>query len=238
MAENGKLRIGLFGASGRMGGAIARAAAASDDLEVAEAESGADVFLDFTAPDALEANLRAATGAGKPILVGTTGLGDGHRQKLEAAAEAIAVIHAPNTSLGVNLLRHLVSQAAARLGPDWDIEVLEMHHRDKKDAPSGTALLLGASAAEGRGSTLQALSRFDRFDGGARAPGTIGYASLRGGSVAGEHLVIFAGDGERIELGHRADSRAIFARGALAAARWLAGRPAGFYTMADVLGLP
>jgi 4-hydroxy-tetrahydrodipicolinate reductase len=236
MAQNGKLRIGLFGKGGRMGGAIARAAAASDDVEVVEGE--ADVFVDFTAPDALEANLRCALDAGRPILVGTTGLGGEHRRSLEAAAKAVAVIHAPNTSLGVNLLRHLVAEAAARLGLDWDIEVLEMHHRHKKDAPSGTALLLGASAAEGRGSTLEALSRFDRMGGGAREPGTIGYASLRGGSVAGEHVVIFAGDGERIELGHRADSRAIFARGALAAARWLAGRPAGLYTMADVLGLP
>jgi len=238
MAGNGKLRIGLFGKGGRMGGAIARAAAASDDVETVEATAESDVFVDFTAPEALESNLRIATDAGRPILVGTTGLGEAHRRSLEAAAKALAVIHAPNTSLGVNLLRHLVGEAAARLGPDWDIEVLEMHHRHKKDAPSGTALLLGASAAEGRGSTLEALSRFDRFAGGAREPGTIGYASLRGGSVAGEHVVIFAGDGERIELGHRADSRAIFARGALAAARWLAGRPPGLYTMADVLGLP
>jgi 4-hydroxy-tetrahydrodipicolinate reductase len=236
MAGNGKLRIGLFGAGGRMGGAIARAAAASDDVEIVEA--GADVLVDFTAPAALEANLGAALEAGRPILVGTTGLGEEHRRLIETAAEKVAVIHAPNTSLGVNLLRRLVGEAAARLGPEWDIEILEMHHRHKKDAPSGTALLLGASAAEGRGSTLQALSRFDRMGGGEREPGTIGYASLRGGTVAGEHVVVFAGEGERIELGHRADSRAIFARGALAAARWLAGRPAGLYSMADVLGLP
>jgi 4-hydroxy-tetrahydrodipicolinate reductase len=236
MAGNGKLGIGLFGASGRMGGAIARAAAASDDVEIVEA--GADVFVDFTAPEALDANLRAALAAGRPILVGTTGLDEGQKRLIETAAETVAAIHAPNTSLGIGLLRHLVAEAAARLGPDWDIEVLEMHHRHKKDAPSGTALLLGASAAEGRGSTLQALSRFDRMGEGEREPGTIGYASLRGGSVAGEHVVIFAGEGERIELGHRADSRAIFARGALAAARWLAGRKPGLYTMADVLGLP
>jgi 4-hydroxy-tetrahydrodipicolinate reductase len=236
MAGNGKLGISLFGATGRMGGAIARAAAASDDVEIVEA--GADVFVDFTAPDALEANLRAALEAGRPILVGTTGLGDQHRRLIDTAAETVAVIHAPNTSLGIGLLRYLVGQAAARLGPEWDIEVLEMHHRGKKDAPSGTALLLGAEAAEGRGASLQALSRFDRMGEGEREPGTIGYASLRGGTVAGEHVVIFAGEGERIELGHRADSRAIFARGALTAARWLAGRSAGLYTMADVLGLP
>jgi 4-hydroxy-tetrahydrodipicolinate reductase len=236
MAGNGKLRIGLFGAGGRMGGAIARAAAAGDEVEIAGSE--ADVFLDFTAPDALRANLRSALEAGRPILVGTTGLGKEHRRELEAAARDVAVIHAPNTSLGVNLLRHLVGEAAARLGPEWDIEVLEMHHRSKKDSPSGTALLLGASAAEGRGATLQALSRFDRMGGGEREPGTIGYASLRGGSVVGEHVVIFAAEGERVELAHRAESRDIFARGALTAARWLAGRSPGLYTMADVLGLP
>ena len=147
------------------------------------------------------------------------------------------MIQAPNTSLGINLLRDLVEQAAARLGTDWDIEILEMHHRNKVDAPSGTALMLGQSAAKGRGSTLEELSRFDRIGEHphAREAGTIGYASLRGGSVAGEHVVILATDGERIELGHRADSRMIFARGALAAARFLVGKPAGLYSMRDVI---
>jgi 4-hydroxy-tetrahydrodipicolinate reductase len=153
------------------------------------------------------------------------------------AAKQIAVIYAPNTSLGINLLRDLVEQATARLGPDWDIEILEMHHRHKVDAPSGTALMLGQAAAKGRGATLQELSRLDRISEHphAREPGTIGYASLRGGSVAGEHVVILATDGERIELGHRADSRKIFARGALAAARFLAGKSAGLYAMRDVI---
>jgi 4-hydroxy-tetrahydrodipicolinate reductase len=175
--------------------------------------------------------------AGKPILIGTTGLGEDHQRLIDEAAAKVAVIHAPNTSLGVALLRHLVTEAATRLGPDWDIEIVEMHHRQKRDAPSGTALLLGGAAAEGRGAAHEALARFDRMAGGQREPGTIGYAFLRGGTVAGEHQVIFAGEGERIELGHRAESRTIFARGALTAALWLAGRPARRYTMADVLGL-
>ena len=135
------------------------------------------------------------------------------------------------------MLRSLVEQAAARLGPEWDIEILEMHHRNKVDAPSGTALLLGQAAAQGRGKTLPEVGTFDRFgEPQAREEGTIGFASLRGGSVAGEHVVIFAADGERIELGHRADSRMIFARGALAAARFLIGKPPGLYSMQDVIG--
>lgn len=232
MAGNGKARIHVFGAGGRMGRAIAAAAGGRKELELVG--DAADVFVDFSAPEALEANLGAAVQAGKPILVGTTGLGEEHRRLIDSAAGRVAVIEAANTSLGVNLLRHLVAEAAARLGPDWDIEILEMHHRDKKDAPSGTALLLGAAAAEGRGVPRQA-PRSDRS--GERQAGAIGYASLRGGSVAGEHVAIFAGDGERLELGHKAESRAIFARGALAGALWLIGRAPGRYAMADVLGL-
>ncbi|HMC92167.1 MAG TPA: 4-hydroxy-tetrahydrodipicolinate reductase [Allosphingosinicella sp.] len=230
------ISINVFGAGGRMGRAIAMAAEGRDDIRLGEAGE-ADVFVDFSVPEALEDNLNAALAAGKPVLVGTTGLGEDHQRLIDVAAQKVAVIHAPNTSLGVNLLRHLVQEAAARLGREWDIEIVEMHHREKRDAPSGTALLLGASAAKGRGATLEELSRFDRMEGGAREAGTIGYAALRGGTVAGEHQVIFAGEGERLELGHRADSRMIFARGAIAAALWLAGKPAGRYTMADVLGL-
>ncbi len=196
-----------------------------------------DVLVDFSAPAALQASLDRAIAANIPILVGTTGLTEEHKAAIEQAAAKIAIIQAPNTSLGINLLRDLVEQAAARLGPDWDVEILEMHHRNKVDAPSGTALMLGQSAAKGRGKTLPDLARFDRFgEPHAREPGTIGFASLRGGSVAGEHVVIFAADGERIELGHRADSRMIFARGALAAARFLVGKPAGLYSMRDVIG--
>jgi len=230
------ISISVFGAGGRMGRAIATAAEGQGDLRLVEPDE-ADVFVDFSVPEALDSHLDAAVAAGKPILVGTTGLGEAHHQRIDAAAQKVAVIHAPNTSVGVALLRHLVEEAAAKLGPDWDVEIVEMHHKDKRDAPSGTALLLGVAAAKGRGGTLEDLARFDRMAGGAREEGTIGFASLRGGTVAGEHQVIFAGEGERVELGHRADSRMIFARGALRAALWLADKPAGRYTMADVLGL-
>jgi 4-hydroxy-tetrahydrodipicolinate reductase len=230
------VRISLFAPEGRMGKAIANAVA-EDDRFAIDQDHG-DVLVDFSAPDGLKASLDRAVSAGIPILVGTTGLKPEHHAAIAEAAKSIAVIHAPNTSLGINLLRDLVEKATARLGPDWDIEILEMHHRHKVDAPSGTALMLGQAAAKGRGATVQELSRFDRISDHphAREPGSIGYASLRGGSVAGEHVVILAADGERIELGHRADSRKIFARGALAAARFLAGRPAGLYTMQDVIG--
>ena len=229
------IRISLIAPDGRMGKAIASAVA--DDPAFAIDQDHADVLVDFSAPDALQASLDQAISAGIPILVGTTGLQPEHHAAIEQAAKQVAIIYAPNTSLGVNLLRHLVEQATARLGPDWDIEILEMHHRHKADAPSGTALMLGQAAAKGRGATVQELSRFDRISEQphAREPGTIGYASLRGGSVAGEHVVILATDGERIELGHRADSRRIFARGALAAVEFLFGKPPGLYTMQDVI---
>ena len=229
------IRISLIAPDGRMGKAIASAVA--DDPAFAIDQDYADVLVDFSAPSALQESLDRAISAGVPILVGTTGLQSEHRARIGDAARQIPVIHAPNTSLGINLLRQLVEQATARLGPDWDIEILEMHHRHKVDAPSGTALLLGQAAAKGRGSTLEELSRFGRISEHphAREPGTIGYAALRGGSVAGEHLVILATDGERLELGHRADSRRIFARGALAAARFLVGKPAGLYSMGDVI---
>ena len=203
--------------------------------------AASEVLVDFSAPAALAGHLAAALAAKVPLVIGTTGLQPEHHRLIdEAAARGLPVLQAANTSLGVNLLRHLVKEAAARLGADWDIEIVEMHHRHKVDAPSGTALLLGASAAEGRGSTLQALSRFDRIGHGNDKPredGTIGYASLRGGSVAGDHMVVFAGESERLELGHRAENRAIFARGAVKACLWMKGRPAGRYTMGDVLGI-
>jgi 4-hydroxy-tetrahydrodipicolinate reductase len=228
--------IGLFGASGRMGKAIAEVLADRDDVSIVE--DRCDVFIDFSAPDGLDHHLDTAVSAGKPIVIGTTGLGEEHRRMIERAAREVAVLEAANMSLGVNLIAHLVRETAARLGEDWDIEIVEMHHRDKVDAPSGTALLLGRAAADGRGVALDSVSERGR-DGitGARASGRIGFASLRGGSVAGDHQVIFAGEDERIEIGHRAESRAIFARGAVRAALWLVDRPPGRYAMADVLGL-
>ncbi len=248
--------IGILGANGRMGQAIANAAvdqgaAVSGGIDregavhgphadAAALATASDVLVDFSVPGALAGHLAAARAAGKPIVIGTTGLQPEHHTLIDEAARDIPIVQSANTSLGVNLLRHLVKEAAAKLGTDWDIEIVEMHHRHKVDAPSGTALLLGASAAEGRGSTLQELSRYDRIGHGNDKPreeGTIGYASLRGGSVAGDHQVIFATDHERIELGHRADNRSIFARGAVKAALWIVGKAPGRYTMVDVLGL-
>lgn len=197
-----------------------------------------DVLIDFSVPAALSRHLDACIAAGKPVLIGTTGLEAEHHVLIDKAAAAIAVLQTGNTSLGVNLLAALVEQAASRLGDDWDIEIVEMHHRHKVDAPSGTALLLGEAAASGRDITLADHSERGR-DGitGARAKGAIGFASLRGGSVAGDHQVILATDGERIEIGHRAESRVIFARGAVKGAAWLLGQPAGRYDMKGVLGL-
>jgi 4-hydroxy-tetrahydrodipicolinate reductase len=235
-AADQPIRISLLAPEGRMGKSIAKAVAENPRFAL-DQEHG-DVLIDFSAPAALGSSIERAVSAAIPLLVGTTGLEPQHHAMIAEAARQIAIVQAANTSLGINLLRDLVEQATAQLGPDWDIEILEMHHRHKVDAPSGTALLLGQSAAKGRGSTLQELSRFDRIGEHphAREPGTIGYASLRGGSVAGEHVVILATDGERIELGHRAENRMIFARGALAAARFLVGKPAGLYSMRDVIG--
>jgi 4-hydroxy-tetrahydrodipicolinate reductase len=230
------INISLFGAGGRMGKAIAEDVARRADLSISQADP--DLFIDFSAPEALESHVGAALSAGRPIVIGTTGLDSGHHDRIDEAARHIPVLQAANMSLGVNLLAHLVREAAARLGPDWDVEIVEMHHRHKVDSPSGTALLLGEAAAAGRRIELQAASERGR-DGitGARRRGSIGFASLRGGSVAGDHQLIFAGEGERIELGHRAESRAIFARGAVDAALWLLGKPPGRYSMADMLGL-
>jgi 4-hydroxy-tetrahydrodipicolinate reductase len=197
-----------------------------------------DVLIDFSAPAALAVSLEAAQEARCALLIGTTGLEAAHHAAIDAAARHIAVLQAANTSLGVTLLARLVEQAARALGPEWDIEIAELHHRMKVDAPSGTALALGEAAARGRGVDL-ASHRTSGRDGitGARIAGHIGFASLRGGSAAGDHMVLLASEGERIELWHRAEDRAIFARGALKAAQWLAGEPRGRYAMADVLGV-
>lgn len=241
------IKIGIIGSKGRMGQAIAAAIVDAgldfaggvdqgDDIAALAALS--DVLIDFSSPSALENNLRAAAAAAKPILIGTTGLEERHHYLIDDAAADIAVLQTGNTSLGVNMLAALVQEAARRLGPDWDIEIAEMHHRHKVDAPSGTALLLGDAAARGRGIELSGNSERGR-DGitGMRAAGAIGFASLRGGSVAGDHSVIFAGEGESITLSHRAEDRAIFAKGALRAAVWLTQQPCGRYDMRGVLGL-
>ncbi|MFA9201756.1 MAG: 4-hydroxy-tetrahydrodipicolinate reductase [Cypionkella sp.] len=240
-------RIGIIGSEGRMGQALVRAIGETGHQLVGGVDQGgntaaraeaSDALVDFTAPAALETNLHAAVGAGIPILVGTTGLEEHHRAAIDSAALAIPVLQTGNTSLGVTLLAHLVREATARLGPEWDIEVVEMHHRMKRDAPSGTAMLLGEAAAAGRGIALADHAERGR-DGitGPRAEGAIGFASLRGGTVPGEHSVILAGEHERLTLAHQAEDRAIFARGAVRGAAWLIGREPGRYTMAQVLGL-
>ncbi len=219
-----------------MGEAIAEIITHRDDVHIVE--EAADVYIDFSAPDALKKHLDIALRDKRPIVIGTTGLGDRHFAMIDDAAREIAVLQAPNMSLGVNMLAFLVRETAARLGPDWDIEIVELHHRNKVDAPSGTALLLGESAAEARGVDLGKVSDRGR-DGmtGPRTKGHIGFAVIRGGTAAGEHKVLFAGDRERIELCHRAESREVFARGAVQAAIWLADKPAGRYDIAHVLGL-
>jgi 4-hydroxy-tetrahydrodipicolinate reductase len=240
-------KVGIIGSKGRMGQALIAGApvaglsvagaidAGGDPIALAKSS---DVLIDFSSPSALVANLGAAVAAGTPIVVGTTGLEEHHHQSIDDAARHVAVLQTGNTSLGVTLLARLVREAAAKLGPDWDIEIAEMHHRHKVDAPSGTALLLGQAAAAGRGIALDGNSERGR-DGvtGPRASGAIGFASLRGGSVAGDHTVYLATENERIELTHRAENRTIFANGALKAAVWLKGQPAGRYTMDQVLGL-
>lgn len=240
-------RIGIIGSEGRMGQAIAAAILAAGEAlaggidkggDVSALAAQSDVLVDFSSPHALEANFDAAIAAGIPVVIGTTGLEERHHWLCDHAAEKIAVLQTGNTSLGVTLLAHLVREAATRLGDDWDIEIVETHHRMKVDAPSGTALLLGEAAAEGRGISLADESMRGR-DGitGARKAGTIGFASLRGGSVAGDHAVHFLADNERLTLAHLAENRGIFARGAVRAAQWLLGKPAGRYAMPEVLGL-
>jgi 4-hydroxy-tetrahydrodipicolinate reductase len=239
--------IGIIGSAGRMGAALAKAAHEAGLAVAGGIDVGGDpialarictVLIDFSSPKGLVANLGAAVAAGTPILIGTTGLNVDHHSHIDDAARHVAVLQTGNTSLGITLLARLVQEATARLGDEWDIEIVEMHHRMKVDAPSGTALLLGAAAAAGRGIALADNSDRGR-DGvtGARTLGHIGFASLRGGTVAGDHIVVLAGDNERIELTHRAEDRSIFARGAVKAAGWLIGKPAGRYTMEQVLGM-
>jgi 4-hydroxy-tetrahydrodipicolinate reductase len=226
------IRIALFAPNGRMGQAIV-SAIAEDRRFTLDADNG-DVLIDFSAPAALQASLDRAIAAGVPILVGTTGLDELADRRIAHAARHVAVLRAANTSLGVALLAELVERAAAVLGAGWDIEILETHHRNKADAPSGTALALGKAAAKGRDAPLAAEAGRDGT-GLKRAEGAIGFASLRGGSVAGDHDVLFLGPDERLILSHRAESRSIFARGALAAAHFLHCKPAGLYSMRDVI---
>lgn len=267
------LRIGIVGASGRMGrmligatvaaegctlaGALERAgspAIGQDAGEVAGLgrlgiviaerpeslfDGGAvDAVIEFSTPEATLRHAALSAESGIVHVIGTTGLDTAAEARLAEAALSARLVYAANMSLGVNLLLSLVEQAARRLGPDYDIEVLEMHHRHKVDAPSGTALALGRAAASGRGVGLGSVARMQREGQiGARPAGEIGFATLRGGDVAGDHSVMLAADGELITLSHRATDRRVFARGAVRAAQWAADQPPGLYSMQDVLGL-
>ncbi|MBW7852365.1 MAG: 4-hydroxy-tetrahydrodipicolinate reductase [Rhodospirillales bacterium] len=198
----------------------------------------ADAVIDFTSPDATARHAPLAAAARCVHVVGTTGLGPDQEAALREAAARTPVVWAPNMSVGVNVLFAMVERLAAALDPDYDVEIVEMHHRHKVDAPSGTALGLGRAAAAGRGVRLEDVWQKVR-DGhtGARKRGDIGFATLRGGDVVGDHTVVFAADGERVEITHKASSRQVFAKGAVRAARWAHGKPPGLYSMRDVLGL-
>ncbi|HVH37867.1 MAG TPA: 4-hydroxy-tetrahydrodipicolinate reductase [Sphingomicrobium sp.] len=228
------IRLALFAPEGRMGQAIA-AAAEGDPGVVIDRDHG-DVLVDFSSPAGLRDSLDRAITAGIPVLVGTTGLDEGHDSLIADAAKIVPVLKAPNTSVGIALLSELAERAAKALpAADWDVEIVETHHNKKADAPSGTALHLGSAIERGRGT--DAKDELGRCGTGlTRETGSIGYAAVRGGTVAGDHDVLFLGPDERLILSHRAENRSIFARGAIAGARFLVGKPPGLYTMRDVVG--
>ena len=206
--------------------------------DAAAAIKDADVAVDFTFHTAVPRNVNAAAAGGTALVIGTTGLDEAEAQAVKDAATSIAIVHAPNMSLGVNLLFALAEQAARALGTDYDIEIVETHHRHKKDAPSGTALRLGEGVARGREQNFEDVVVHGRQgQTGERPADQIGVHAVRAGAVVGDHTVLFASEGERIELTHRAISRDTFALGALRAVQWVANRPAGLYDMKDVLGL-
>ena len=240
------IRLGLTGARGRMGRALqallrddarfglAARIARSDDWSVAPK---LDVVIDFSTPRGFDAALAHCVAHRVALVSGTTGLDSARRPALTEAAGTIPVLHAANFSLGVAVLTRALREAAAAL-PDWDLEILEMHHARKLDAPSGTALALGRAAAKARGQNFDEVAVLSREGQvGARPAGAIGFASVRAGDVVGEHTAMFATVGERLELSHRATDRAIFARGALVAAAWIVGKPAGVYSLDDVLNV-
>lgn len=236
LAEQGDAAVGRD--AGQVAGLEPLGIRVTSDL--GDALRGAQVAIDFTAPAAAEGHARACADAGIALVVGTTGLDGTQVAALESAASRIPVLYARNMSLGVTVLTELARQAAALLGPGFDIEIIEAHHRDKKDAPSGTALQLGEAVAGARGQKLADVAVYARsgISTESRAPEAIGFAAVRGGAIVGDHTVLLAGGEELVELTHRATDRALFARGALRAAGWLAGKPAGLYSLREVLGLP
>jgi 4-hydroxy-tetrahydrodipicolinate reductase len=241
------VRVLLVGAKGRMGQAIAAAAEAADAVIVAGLDQGddlakeigaCDAVIDFSHPSATDEICRICLGAGKPLVIGTTGHSNEERALLEKATKSLPVVFSPNFSVGVNALFWLTRKAAEMLGKDFDLEIVETHHRLKKDAPSGTAKKLAEMLCEVRNLDYAKNVAHGR-EGliGERSAAEIGVHSIRGGDVVGDHTVMFAGRGERLELTHKAFSRETFAVGALRAARWIVGHPPGLYTMEDVLGL-
>ena len=210
--------------------------AITSDLQAGLA--GADVLIDFTRPEGTLAHLAACRALGVRSVIGTTGFTPAQRAELAAHAQHVGIVFAPNMSVGVNVMLKLLEQAARSLGEDYDAEVIEAHHRHKVDAPSGTALALGEAVARGRGVDLAARGVYTRHGHtGERSRGDIGFATVRGGDIVGEHTVMFAGTGERIEISHKSSSRANYADGSLRAARFVAAQGPGLYGMADVLGL-
>lgn len=241
------IKIGIHGASGRMGTAVIQAVSKNNNFTLAATFASSneiaqlgdfcfacDVIIDFSTPFALAKLLENAISCNKNILIGTTGLSSDHFTLLEQAASSIAVLHAPNTSIGANLLIEM----AGRLGKilaNYDAEIVDLHHRHKKDAPSGTALAIGKTIATARSCKFDDVAVLDRMKKGARQDDEIGFSSLRAGGVWGEHEVLFASDSEVITIGARALSRSVFADGALLAAKWLFGKKPGLYSMQDVL---
>ena len=242
------MKIAIVGAAGRMGRMLTQLAAADENLEVVAKVDVADGYdktwpadtegvIDFSFHAAVPGFVGKAAEAGIAYVIGTTGLSAEEQQVVDQAAKKIPVVQSGNYSLGVNLLLNLVKTAAKVLGPAYDVEVVEMHHKHKKDAPSGTALMLAKAAADGQGAKLGEVAVYGRQGIiGERPQGEIAVHALRGGSVVGDHTVMFAGDVERVEITHKAQSREAFAAGALRAALWAAGRKPGIYTMRDVLG--
>jgi len=242
-----RVRVLLVGAKGRMGQAISAAADAADAVIVAALDQGdnltkeidaCEVVVDFSHPSATGEVCRACLGASKPLVVGTTGHSEDERALLKKAANSVPIVFSPNFSVGVNALFWLTRKAAEMLGEEFDLEITEMHHRLKKDAPSGTAKKLAEILCEVRKLDYAKNAAHGR-EGlvGERPAPEIGVHSIRGGDVVGDHTVTLAGRGERLELTHKASSRETFAAGALRAAKWVVGRPAGLYSMEDVLGL-
>lgn len=229
----GSLRIGQDAGEGAGAGQLG--VPISDRVDASAGEKR--VIVDFTTPDASVAHMKAAARSGTPIVIGTTGFNARQLRQIRTLAAKTPTVLAPNMSLGVNLLLGLVGQVARSLGDAYDVEIVEAHHRFKKDAPSGTALALARSAAEALGRKLERVGVPGRSGVSERKTSDVGLLSVRAGDIAGEHTVLFGGIGERIELIHRAHSREAFARGAIRAAQWLADKDAGFYTMQDVLGL-